>query len=250
MPEALIAAWATPGIVWLALTIGAAGLIRGFTGFGTALIFVPVAGLFVSPVEVILLIVLTGVASTVALLPSAWGQADRGEVGTLALAAAVTVPLGIWIMGQADALALRWLVAVIVGGTLLAVVSGWRYAGRLGLSGRAGIGAAAGLIGGMTGLTGPVVIVFYLANAREITKVRANTILFLTAMDVIIALNLFVGGQMVAETVWLAAILAVPYFATTLIGKAVFDPKYERLYRTAAYSVIGLAVLSSLPLFD
>ncbi|WP_282076365.1 sulfite exporter TauE/SafE family protein [Epibacterium ulvae] len=250
MPDALLSAWATPGLFWLLLTIGAAGLVRGFTGFGTALIFVPVAGIFLTPVEVILMIVLTGVASTAALLPGAWGQADRKEVGTLALAATVTVPLGIWIMGQVDELLLRWFIAVIVGGTLLAVVSGWRYQGRLGLKGRGAIGSSAGLIGGMTGLTGPVVIVFYLANARDITKVRANTIVFLTAMDIVIALNLLVRGNVTSEAIWLAVLLSVPYFTTTMIGKAIFDPRFERAYRVAAYSVIAIAVISSLPIFD
>jgi hypothetical protein len=41
----------------------------------------------------------------------------------------------------------------------------------------------------------------------------------------------------------------VPYFLTALIGQALFDPRHERLYRWAAYAVIGLAVLSGLPLW-
>jgi len=47
-----------------------------------------------------------------------------------------------------------------------------------------------------------------------------------------------------------AMMLSVPYLITTLIGKALFDPKLEKVYRVASYSVIGLAVLTSLPLFD
>jgi UPF0716 family protein affecting phage T7 exclusion len=51
------------------------------------------------------------------------------------------------------------------------------------------------------------------------------------------------------STVILALTLAVPYFITSLIGQALFDPRHQRLYRWAAYSVIALAVLSGLPLW-
>lgn len=251
MPEGLWAALATPGAAWLALTIAVAGLVRGFTGFGTALIFVPVAGLFLPLSQVVLLIALTGLASTGALLPRAWGEADRGEVGVLALCAAVTVPAGVWALGVLPETTLRWLVTGIAATTLAAVATGWRYHARLRAPGLAAIGGAAGVVGGMTGLTGPVVILFYLASTRAAQAVRANTILFLAALDVVIVANLSLrglGGG--AATVWLAALLAVPYFVTTLLGQWLFDPARERLFRGAAYGVIALAVITGAPLFD
>ena len=243
-------ALATPGLGWLMLTIAAAGIVRGFTGFGTALIFVPVAGQFLEPHVVILVITLTGVASSSALLPNAWSSADHSEVGMMAAAAIITVPVGFWLLDQIDALTVRWIVACIATVTLVAIVSGWQWRGRLGPAGRGGVGGAAGLMGGMTGLTGPVVIMFYLANARSASNVRANTILFLAALDVVVIAFLVIGGHVSATLIWLGALLSVPYFCTSLVGQRLFDPFYEQLYRRAAYTVIGCAVLSGLPLFD
>lgn len=250
MPDAFAAALAAPGLAWLLLTIAVAGIVRGFTGFGTALIFVPVAGQFLPPEQVILLITVTGVASTAALLPKAWSRADRGEVGMLAGAAVMTVPIGLWLLGQIDVLTVRWIVAGIATVTLIAIVSGWQWQGQLGTPGRLAIGAAAGLMGGITGLTGPVVIMFYLANARRAEQVRANTILFLAALDVVIVSYLLGQGRVDAPTLWLGAILAVPYFCTSLIGQRLFDPSRENLYRRAAYAVIAIAVVTGMPLFD
>lgn len=250
MPDALAQALAVPGLGWMALTIVAAGLVRGFTGFGTALILVPVAGQFLPPAQVILLLATTGMASTAALLPRAWVQADRGEVAWMAAAAALTVPLGIFILTLIDPLAVRWIVAAIASVTLAAIVTGWRWQGRLGPGGRLAVGGAAGLVGGLTGLTGPVVIVFYLANARSATAVRANTILFLALLDAVMIVNLVLGGFANGPTLWIALILSLPYLGATLTGQALFDPARERLYRVAAYLVIAGAVLSGLPLFD
>ncbi|WP_306152334.1 sulfite exporter TauE/SafE family protein [Roseovarius sp. MMSF_3281] len=250
MPEGLITAGATPGLFFLMLAIAIAGIVRGFTGFGTALIFVPVAGIFLPPATVIGVMVITGVFSTGALIPRAWGQASRAEVGLLALAALITVPLGIWLLERLDGMTIRWIVAIVAALTLAALVSGWRFSGRVSRPGLAGIGGAAGVVGGLTGLTGPVVILFYLAGQSAAQTVRANTILFLGALDVVIAINLFLRGAIAWETVYLALILAVPYFTTTMIGQSLFDPHQERLYRWAAYGVIGLAVVTGLPIWD
>ncbi|GFE65874.1 sulfite exporter TauE/SafE family protein [Litoreibacter roseus] len=247
---ALADALATPGVVWLILTISLAGIVRGFTGFGTALIFVPVAGRFLPPQDVIVLITLTGVASTAALLPRAWRQAERRDVGLLALAALLTVPLGVLTMQATDPATVRWVVAAIASVTVLSVATGYRYHGQIAALGLLAIGAVAGFIGGMTGLTGPVVIIFYLASLRAAATVRANTILFLAALDVVIFGNLLISGLTTAPIIWLAVLLAIPYFVTTLIGQYLFRPTYEMLYRRIAYGVVTLAVISGLPLFD
>ena len=242
-----MSAAATPGLPWLLLTIAIAGLVRGFTGFGTALIFVPVAGIFLPPQMVVAVITLTGIASTAALLPRAWGQADRTEVGLLALAALLTVPAGLWLLTQLDPEAIRWIVAAIAGTTLAALIAGWRFSGTVSRPALLGTGGAAGVVGGLTGLTGPVVILFYLAGQAAVQSVRANTILFLAALDVVIVLNLLLRGRVDAGMLLLAAMLAVPYVITTLTGQHLFDPRHARLYRWAAYAVIALAVLSGLP---
>lgn len=249
MPDIIAQVWATPGLPWIVLAISLAGIVRGFAGFGTALIFVPVAGIFWPPETVIAVIALTGIASTAALIPRAWRQSARREVGLLAFAAMLTVPVGLWLMNQLEETTVRWFVAVIAGGTLAVLVAGWRFSGNVNLTGLLLIGAAAGVIGGMTGLTGPVVILFYLAGQSVAQTVRANTILFLAALDVVIVSNLLISRSVGVTELALAITLAVPYFITTMIGQALFDPKYERLYRWVAYSVIALAVLSGAPIW-
>ncbi len=250
MPEAFLTALETPGLIWMVLTIAAAGIVRGFTGFGTAMIFVPIGTIFLPTADVVFLMAVTGLFSTTALFPAAWKEADKAEVSALSIAAGITVPFGLWLMAQMDALTLRWVASGVIGVTLAAVITGWRWKGDMGWPGRFGIGGAAGTVGGMTGLTGPVVIIFYLSSARDVSKVRANTIVFLAALDAVIVANLVFGGLSSLSALWAALILSVPYVITTLIGKALFDPGLEKIYLLASYAVIAVAVLTGLPLFD
>ncbi len=250
MPDMLAQLWLVPGLIWLLLAIAVAGLVRGFTGFGTALVFVPVAGIFLPPTTIVAAMAMTGMVSTFALIPRAWGQASRAEVGYLVLAALVTVPVGLLLLDWLDALTIRWLVAIIAGGTLCTLAAGWRFSGYVSRPGLLAIGALAGIVGGMTGMTGPVVILFYLAGQAAAQTVRANTILFLAVLDFAIAGNLFIRGSVGMDEVILAAALAVPYFTTTMIGQALFSPSRERIYRGLSYAVIGLAVVTGLPLWE
>jgi len=250
MAEILGAAWATPGLLSLILAFLAAGLVRGFTGFGTALIVMPVATRVVPPAEAILVVMVAGMLSWGAIVPRAWREADRREVGLLTLGAVLAAPLGVALLSVLDPVPVRWVVSVAAAVTLVALISGWRYHGRVAWPGLAGIGGAAGVLGGVTGLTGPPVILFYLSGPGRAAEVRANTILFLALLDIGIFANLFLRDMVSARAVGLAAILAVPYVLTILIGQRLFRPELERFYRGAAYAIIGLAVVTGLPLFD
>ena len=250
MPDILTGVLSTPGLPWLCLAIGIAGLVRGFTGFGTALIVVPVANIFLSPKDVIVVIMLTGIASNAAILRRAWRQGEPSEVGVLVLAALVTVPVGLALLDVLDTNTVRWIITGVAAGMLAALIAGWRYTRRITRPGLLAIGAAAGIVGGLTGLTGPVVILFYLSGQAVVQSVRGNTILFLAALDVVLIINLLWQGAVTAELVALAVVMSVPYVMTTLIGQALFDPARERLYRWAAYGIIALAVISGLPLWQ
>ena len=176
--------------------------------------------------------------------------AELKDVSILGGAAILTVPIGLWIMTQLPQDMIRWIAALIAAAMLSALILGWRYAGKIDLKRLLGIGATAGGIGGMTGLTGPAVIMFYLANGSRAEIVRANTIVFLAILDVVIAINMTIGRLITWRLVALSFVLAVPYFITSRVGQALFDPKYETTYRSMAYLVIGLAVVTGLPLWD
>ncbi len=240
-----------PGLLLLTGAILLAGLARGFTGFGTALIFMPVATHVVPMPVAMVALTLTDMVSWPVIVPKALKQADRREVLILTLAAVVATPLGVLLLGLVEEGALRWIVSGLVLATLLALISGWRYRGRVTTAGVVAIGAAAGLLGGSTGLAGPPVILFYLAGAAAAAVVvRANTILFLALIDIAILANLFLQGRVSSEALWLGALLVLPYAVAMLGGQALFRPGRERVFRLLAYSFIGLSALAGLPLWD
>lgn len=240
----------TPGLPWIALTFLVAGLVRGFTGFGTALIVMPVAAIFLPIPLAIAVVMFAGMFTWPLIVPRAIREADRREVLALAAAAIVTAPFGVWLLTWVEREALRWAVSLAAMVTLAALVTGWRYHGRVRGAGLAGIGGAAGVLGGTTGLTGPPVILFYLAGTRPAAVMRANTILFLALLDIGILANMGLRGMIAWTVLPLTALLALPYGAGITLGQGLFHPDKEKLYRRLAYAVIAAAIVTGLPLFD
>lgn len=241
---------AIPGLHWVILITLAAGLVYGFAGFGAALVFMPVATTII-PIELaVAAFSVSALASFVSLVPRAWKQADRPAVSMMIVCATFALPIGIYILRSNDVTTMRWAVLAVTTITLVALMAGWRYAAKPGLATRAGVAMATGVVGGATGLVGPIMILFQLGGQDNIERSRANTLVFLTVTGLLTAPLMAMQGMLSPEAVMLGLLLILPYGLASLVGQALFDPTKQGLYRTIAYGIIALAVLLGLPIYQ
>jgi uncharacterized membrane protein YfcA len=228
------------------LATAIAGIMRGYSGFGTAVILAPVYSLLWGPRAGIPVMLLMELVVSVQLLPGAIKDADRRVVLPLGGAAALATPLGAWILLTADADALRRFIGgfVLVFGLLL--MSGWRYHGSRPLPLNLAVGTAAGLLKGATGMSGPPVILYLLAGLEEAKRHRANLILFFATIAIVSIVPPLLGGLIdLPVLVRLAVLLPVMALAVP-VGARLFRVVPDRLYRPFAMGVLlaagGLAL--------
>ena len=98
MPETLSAALATPGLGWLVLAAFVAGTVRGFSGFGTALVFMPVAAQVLPPLWAIITVALMDVFGPVPNIPAALRKSDHGDLARLLGTTLLALPVGLWVL--------------------------------------------------------------------------------------------------------------------------------------------------------
>ncbi|MCV6585134.1 MAG: sulfite exporter TauE/SafE family protein [Marinibacterium sp.] len=249
MTDILTSLLAMPGL-WAVLAITCvAGVVYGFAGFGAALVFMPVATAFIPVDMAVAAFAVSALASLVTLVPRAWGQADRGGVSMMIAIACLTLPIGIWILRSNDVTVMRWAVLAVTTVTLLALVSGWRYATAPTTTARAGVAAATGLVGGATGLVGPIMVLFQLGGQDSVARSRANTLVFLTLSGLLTAPMMALQGILTPQAVVLGLMLMVPYGIFARVGQALFDPNAQGLYRKVAYGIIAAAIVMGLPIY-
>jgi hypothetical protein len=233
----------------VAIVLGAtilAGLVRGFSGFGTAMIMVPPLSLVFGPAAAIPIMSLVDTAGSLPLLPRAVRGCVWREVGPLALGAALLMPLGVYLLIVVDQEALRIAISLSILGAVALLASGWRYAGRPGRLMSVGVGGAAGLMGGSVGVAGPPVILFWLGGQAGAATVRANIIVFFALLAVVAWISFAVGGLVTREVVT-TALLLIPVFAASIwLGARGFRRAGEGTFRTLALGIVALVALASL----
>ena len=141
MLEGIAAALAEPGLLFVALASLLAGLVYGFAGFGPALIFMPLATIFLPPAVAIAALSMSALASLVTIVPGAWRVADRRTVIIMIAACVVFTPIGVALLRFASADAIRTGVSILTLATLAIMLAGWRVPLRSGWPMRAGVGA-------------------------------------------------------------------------------------------------------------
>jgi uncharacterized membrane protein YfcA len=233
-----------------AAAVGAAllaGTVRGFSGFGSALILSPSLSALYGPATAVPVALLLELALAVPFVPPALRLADRARVGVLCVAAAVTVPLGAWILTVTDAAALRWAISALVIVAVAILGFGWRHHGRPRIAATAATGALSGLLGGSTGLSGPPVIFYELSGTAPIRRVRANFMVFFAWIDVVALVAFAVTGTLAGLPLLLSATLVLPYLAAAAAGARAFGLASETFYRRLALAVLVCVAVVSLP---
>ncbi|SHH19406.1 sulfite exporter TauE/SafE family protein [Marivita hallyeonensis] len=250
MLEALTAALETAGLVWLGLTVLVAGIVYGFAGFGAALIYMPVAVVFLPPAVAIAAFSVSALSSFFTVVPKALPLVDRKGVSILIMSATIAASVGFWVLSRTDVTVIRWVVVIVCAVTLLALIAGWRYSVEPNTVTRAGIGLATGFVGGVSGLLGPIMVLFQLAGRDRVAVTRATTIVFLTVTSLLLLPLMYLQGLLTLTSVLLGLLFLIPYGLGTLVGQALFVPDRERFYRLVAYAIIAAATLAGLPLWD
>lgn len=238
------------GILVMSGTVLFAGVIYGLAGFGPALVAIPVLTRYLEPEIAVLAFGLSGLGGALTMLPRVWPQADQRATLWMLLAASLTAPPSLWLLANADPRPLRWLICGAAAVALIGVVTGWRIHLGSGPMPRMALGAATGVVGGATGLTGPVVILSELASGEGSQRMRANMATFLVSLNFIFLPTLYFLGAFTVQAVWLAALFLPLYVAGTEFGHRLFRSGYDGLYRAFACFVVAGSVIIGLPVFD
>ena len=253
IPEyALFAAAVADHRFWIALAIAIlAGVVRGFSGFGSAQIYIPLIAAVYSPrVAAVTLLDHRHASarrrSRCGRLPIAPGR----EVLPMYIAAAIAVPIGTLALLVIDPIVLRWFIAFLVLSLVGVLISGWRYHGRPRLPITAAVGLFSGFGSGAVQIAGPPVLIYWLGTTNNVITVRANFLVYFLLLGLTSCAVYFWQGLFTPELLALALLLAIPFFLATAIGAKYFHGASDRLYRRIAYAIIALAALVSLPVFD
>jgi uncharacterized protein len=226
------------------------GTTRGFSGFGSALIFMPMASSMAAPRLVAALLLIIDFVAAAPLLPNAWKQADRKATAVMVAGALVGVPVGTYFLTRLDPVTTRWIISCFVAALLVLLLSGWRYRGKEHASIAVGIGGLSGFCSGLAQTGGPPIVGYWLGRPIPSVIARANILLFFGASDFFSAVAYAVSGLINADAIKFAFVVGPVYALGVWFGASLFGRASETVFRAICYALIAAAVIIGLPALD
>ena len=231
-------------IAALAVFVGA--FARGFSGFGSGMIWAGGLSLVLPPLVVVPVIFLLEFAVSAHLVPRVWKEIDWRSLRWLLLGALVATAPGLYLLASLPGDVMRVVIAAVI---LTATLSLWRGFTLKAMPRRpiaAATGVLCGLLAGATAMGGPPAILLYFSSPTSVGVSRASVI------GCLFGLNLIAGGLAVPQglytrevALWALA-LALPMLAGIVLGNRQFgrtDPERFRRFVLLLLAVLSLAVL-------
>lgn len=237
-------------LLFLATVLFVAGCVRGFTGFGAGMIFIPVATSVLPPSVAAATFLIVDSIVTLPLVVRAVKTCIWRTVLPAVLGAILFVHVGAWLLATANVLVLRWIIFAIVVSLLCLLMSGWRYLRPPHPAVSFATGGVSGVLGGVSQVSAPPVVAMWLASSSDPQVVRANLIVFFALASIGTFAAYALHGFFTADVARLL-IVAVPVYGLAIfLGAKGFGRAKPAFYRKAAYVLIALAALTSMPALD
>ncbi len=223
----------------------AAAYIRGLTGFGMAIILVPLLGMIIRPDEAVVLAILLQLLIGPVGLKVILADGHRSSALMIAGCAVLATPLGLMLLGRTPPDIARVLIAAIAIGAFLIVILTRKQKAQPGKAVTVGVGLMSGILTGFAAMPGPPVVPYYLREAFSPQVARASMMLVFFATAIAGAASAVLLGVASTRTVLLSVMLFIPMLIGNHFGSLAFGTISPSVWRAGVAVLLGVAGISA-----
>lgn len=225
------------------LGIATGGFLRGFLGFGAALLIVPVLSLVMTPVEAIAILVLIELPNIIYLIPRSMRECEFETVAPMMCGLIVSVPLGTTLLVFVDPVKMKFVISIVLLAAIALLASGWRIKGKISRVTTFTGGAIGGGLQGAAGMGGPPLVTTLLSIEDDAKTTRSNIIIALSTNSLMNAIAMAVYGKISIDLIQFSIFASVLYVATTIFGSKFFRENGNEHFRKAALALLTLIAI-------
>jgi len=222
------------------LTIALGGFLRGFLGFGAALLIVPVLSAILTPEKALVIVFLIELPTVIYLMPGAFKQGDPKTVAPIILAMFFTIPIGVYFLVSTDPDIIKIVISLLVLAMVALLATGWKPQNEIKLGTMLIVGSLSGLISGAAGVGGPPFVTALMARNESPERTRSNIILSLNSMSLLTIANYFYSGLVTVNLLLLSLTLVPVYVGCTWYGARYFGSSGNHYFKKAALFMLAL----------
>lgn len=220
-----------------------AGVVRGYTGFGFALILITSVSVLAAPADIVPISVVLDIFASVRMLPHVYRHVDRRGTALMLLGAMPAIPIGVLALATVDENLMRLGIGVAVLAATIAIAAGLGLRRPPGTALKLATGVTMGLMSGSAGIPGPPVILLYLSSPLPAATLRATAVAIFLATD-LVALAVMTSYGLVTAELLLRCLILVPLVeASVYLGRRLYGVAAEASVKRAALVLLAAMAL-------
>ena len=230
----------------ITLVVVVSGFLRGFIGFGSGLLMIPILSYFYSPIFAMVFNIVIEIPASIYLTFIGVKKCSFKEISPMMFTMMLTIPFGTVFLVSIDEQVIKILMSTLLIFFVILIASGWRikttitkYILVLG-------GIISGLMQGATGMGGPPYVTVLLSKNDSDEVARANILVITSGLVISAIISLYFFGLFTKNILLTGAITAPIYVFSTYLGTRFFNVsgnKYYRNFSLLALGIVGVATL-------
>jgi len=220
------------------------GIIRGYTGFGSALLTVPALAILFGPVQAVAIEILIEIPVSIGLLPTAYKNFEKKTVVPILIAFLIFVPTFLLILIDPNIVKVIISLFVLFSVYLLSKQS--KIKSLASVKANYVIGALSGLTQGLTGMAGPLFATAILAKGDNSLITRANIVMLSAAIIGLSVISFLTFGLISNQTIIYAVLASPAILLGAWTGTILFNKYSNKNFKTIMLMVLILAALVTL----
>lgn len=232
--------------IYAAAVIFGASLMRGYSGFGFAMITVICLSSVFPPAQVTPVILCLDVVASLWLFYKVLKVVDWKGLKFLVTGAAISLPLGSFVLVHTPMDYMRIFISLAIILLCAGILRKPQSEKASSPVTTFGAGILSGFLTGVAAIGGPPVILFYYSSNRPVAVSRASMIAFFLIVDSLALISSFWYGLLNKQTLTLSAGLFIPLILGIWMGNSLFGKlsNEQRFRKQVLWLLMILATLS------
>ena len=219
-----------------------AGIIRGYSGFGFAMVAVTSISLVLPRVHVVPLVLILEVLASIRLVPQVWRDIDWYSLRWLLVGSLFATPFGVYLLANIPAVPMRISISLLVLVAAILLMRGWAWKRMPGRPLILTTGVACGILNGAAAIGGPPVILLYLSSPAGVMVSRASIIAYFLGIDAMSLAMVSLQGLTTSRVLLLLIVCLLPLLFGIAVGSRLFIKVDKESFRH--HVLILLIILS------
>lgn len=225
-------------LICIGLVVFLAALLRGYAGFGSSLLMVPVLAWALGPKSAVAIGVLLEGVATLMLVPATFRYVDSRTFWIVGGASAIGIPVGQLALTSLDPSVTNVCISAAV--TLMAAMVWKGSALRMprGTATKIGVGATSGFLTGFGSVGGPPLVLYILSSVGAAKQKRADVIAIAGVSQGLAIVSMIFFKILTPSNIQASLLLAPIFYFGGVLGSKLFNRSSDRAYQRLALAAL------------